>query len=117
MRALSVRQPWATLIARGEKTVETREWETHYRGPLLICSAKRWALGNEAMDPNEFPLGMALCTAVLVDCHRMGPDDVRLSQCAWNTELYAWVLADIRRIEPFPVRGMPGLFNVPGVAF
>lgn len=36
MRALTIRQPWATLIARGEKTIETRSWRTSYRGEVAI---------------------------------------------------------------------------------
>lgn len=40
MRALSLTQPWATLIALGEKRIETRSWGTPYRGPILIHAAK-----------------------------------------------------------------------------
>lgn len=42
MKALSLWQPWATLIAIGEKRVETRGWETRYRGRLAIHAAKKW---------------------------------------------------------------------------
>lgn len=38
MKALSLWQPWASLVAYGHKRVETRCWSTNYRGPLLICS-------------------------------------------------------------------------------
>jgi len=41
MKCLSLWQPWATLIAIGAKRIETRSWETPYRGPLLIHAAKR----------------------------------------------------------------------------
>lgn len=46
MKALSLTQPWATLVAIGAKRVETRSWPTNYRGPLAIHAAKtfpRWA--------------------------------------------------------------------------
>jgi hypothetical protein len=46
MKALSVKQPWAELIASGIKTIETRIWHTHFRGPLLICSSKKPAAPN-----------------------------------------------------------------------
>jgi len=36
MRAVTIRQPWAELIVRGEKDVENRSWRTRHRGPLLI---------------------------------------------------------------------------------
>lgn len=41
MKALTLHQPWASLIALGVKTVETRSWSTAYRGPLAIHAAKR----------------------------------------------------------------------------
>ncbi|MEI8195002.1 MAG: ASCH domain-containing protein [Phycisphaerae bacterium] len=41
MKCLSLWQPWASLVVHGFKHVETRSWETSYRGPLLIhASAK-----------------------------------------------------------------------------
>ena len=40
MKALTIKQPWATLIALGEKKIETRSWSTKYRGPLLIHAGK-----------------------------------------------------------------------------
>lgn len=36
MRAITLWQPWASLIAIGAKTIETRSWSTAYRGPLAI---------------------------------------------------------------------------------
>lgn len=40
MKALTIRQPWASLIAHGVKTIETRSWSTEYRGPLAIHAGK-----------------------------------------------------------------------------
>lgn len=40
MKALTICQPYAQLIARGEKLVENRGWPTQYRGPLLIHAGK-----------------------------------------------------------------------------
>jgi hypothetical protein len=39
MKALSMTQPWASLVSVGAKTVETRDWFTTYRGPLAIHAA------------------------------------------------------------------------------
>lgn len=41
MKALSLWQPWATLMAIGAKRFETRSWGTSYRGPLVICAARK----------------------------------------------------------------------------
>lgn len=40
MKALTLWQPWASLVALGVKTIETRSWSTSYRGPLAIHAAK-----------------------------------------------------------------------------
>jgi hypothetical protein len=41
LRAISLWQPWASAIALGSKTIETRHWSTQYRGPLAIHAAQR----------------------------------------------------------------------------
>lgn len=38
MKVLTVRQPWATLIVTGTKTIETRPFGTSYRGPVAILA-------------------------------------------------------------------------------
>ncbi len=40
MKALSLWQPWASLIVLGIKRIETRDWQRSYRGPLAIHAAK-----------------------------------------------------------------------------
>lgn len=47
MKALTIWQPWASLIARGVKQYETRSWPTKYRGPIAIHAAVK--------DPNKLP--------------------------------------------------------------
>lgn len=42
MKCLSLYQPWASLVVSGRKSVETRGWRIHYRGPLLIHAGKAW---------------------------------------------------------------------------
>lgn len=41
MRALTMWQPWASLLVRGVKRVETRGWDTRHRGWLLVHAAQR----------------------------------------------------------------------------
>lgn len=41
MKAITLHQPWATLISLGVKSIETRSWSTSYRGPLAIHAAAR----------------------------------------------------------------------------
>ena len=40
MKALTLTQPWATLVAIGANVIETRDWPTRYRGPFAIHAAK-----------------------------------------------------------------------------
>lgn len=41
MKAITLWQPWASLIALGVKTIETRSWATSHRGPIAIHAATR----------------------------------------------------------------------------
>lgn len=36
MKALTIKQPWASLIAHGIKDIENRTWRTHFRGKIYI---------------------------------------------------------------------------------
>lgn len=51
MMALSVRQPWASLIVAGIKRVENRTWTTDYRGPLLVHASLDGEDADEVDDP------------------------------------------------------------------
>ena len=105
MKAISIRQPWATWIAEGKKTIETRPWKTEYRGDLLIVSSKTPSTGG-------LPLGQALCVVRLADCRPLTKDDENATRSKFLTGLYAWVLKDVRKLKPFPVRGHQGLYEV-----
>ena len=41
MKAITLWQPWASLIAVGAKRIETRSWSTNYRGPLAVHASLR----------------------------------------------------------------------------
>ena len=47
MKALTLTQPYATLIAIGEKRIETRSWKTSYRGKLALHAAKGFGKGGK----------------------------------------------------------------------
>lgn len=46
MKALTLTQPWSTLVAIGAKKIETRSWNTSYRGPLVIHAAAGYGKGG-----------------------------------------------------------------------
>ena len=104
LKALSVRQPFANLIADGSKTIEVRPRGTTHRGPLLIVSSKR---------PDVPPAGCAVAVVNLVDSRPMTLADERAAMKKRETGDMAWVLTLIDRIEPQPVKGQRGPFEVP----
>lgn len=65
MKAITLTQPWATLVALGKKRIETRSWSTRYRGPLAIHAAKGFPEGLRSGED------MAVGPYTL---HREGPD-------------------------------------------
>lgn len=42
MKAITLYQPWATLVVLGAKKIETRSWGTKYRGPLAIHASQKF---------------------------------------------------------------------------
>lgn len=110
MKALSVRQPWASLIASGRKTIELRSRPTRHRGPLLICAAQN-ADARHVAAWTDGPRGVAVCVVEVVDCRpATSADDA--AACHPAAGLWAWVLADPRVITPRPVRGQLAMFDV-----
>ena len=104
MKAISLKQPFANLIAEGWKSIETRKWYTHYRGDLIICSSKS---GN--MDPR----GYALCVVELYKVTKMYPEHEQKAACTVYPGAYSWFLRNLRIIDPiFKVKGQLGLYDI-----
>lgn len=60
MKAVSLLQPWASLVAVGAKKIETRSWGTNYRGPLAIHASKGWNIEQSSLlSCWEFQAGLA----------------------------------------------------------
>jgi len=113
IRALSVAQPWANLVAEGRKTIETRRWGTPWRGWLLDCATK------ERRPYCPGPYGVALAVARLVDCRPMTAADEAAACCALYDGAWAWVLEGVQAFpagQQFPVRGQLGLFTAAEIA-
>ncbi len=54
MKALSIKQPWASLIAHGIKDIENRTWRTHFRGRIFIhASADKKQKPNFTREQNN----------------------------------------------------------------
>ncbi len=103
LKALSIKQPWANMIVAGEKTIETRVWATSYRGRILLLSSKQ---------PKIEPAGCAVGLADLVECRPMTMRDEEAARCQLYSDAVAWVFCNVEAIEPFPLKGQLGLFDV-----
>jgi hypothetical protein len=109
IKALSLTQPWANMIAAGQKTIETRRWKPAYRGLLLICATRQRVLGCEG------PYGKAVAIVDLADVRPMIEADEAKACCDLYPGAYAWRLYKITPLGPeeqFDVRGQPSLFEV-----
>lgn len=127
MKALTIWQPWASLIASGEKQYETRSWETKYRGPLAI-HAGLGDMTKELFECTSFyrealhwssvpalPSGGVLCIVNLVEC--LPTAGLSISQKEQNfgdfsSGRFAWKLELVERFEkPILVSGKQGLWE------
>jgi CheY-like chemotaxis protein len=102
MRALSIKQPWAELIALGRKRIEYRTWKGDHRGPLLVVAStarQDEKCRENGLDPAALPYGKAVC---VVDVVSVTGDDGN----------YEWHLRNPRRVAPVAIRGSAAIFNV-----
>lgn len=132
MKALTLYQPWASLVALCEKKIETRSWYTSYRGTLAIHAAKKPFDTDPYLDrelylfadalglPDIFsfdalPYGAVIATCNLVDCLYIGkthlhcyarvvplPSGNELAFGDYTEGRFAWVLNDVRPL-PEPI--------------
>jgi len=112
MKALSIKQPYATLIANGIKTLEVRCWRTNYRGPLVIVSSKqpdRQAMLKYPLD--DAPQGVTVALVDLVDI-REGRRKDKKAALVDAVGSFVWELRVIRKLPPIPVKGRLNLYTL-----
>ena len=138
MLALSIRQPWASLILKAGKDIENRTWPTKVRGRILIHAAKgmtrdehdhaiAFAVAAIETDPRNagkpknttlgalgfafdaLPRGGIIGSVEIVDC-------VSDSASPWFMGRYGFVLRDPKPLSFTPWRGKLSFFDVPGLA-
>lgn len=127
MKAITIWQPWASLIMAGIKHIETRPRNTCIRGRIVIHAGanghwlqsptpeiRRYTRGGE-------PLGCILGTVDLIDCipledmpekypHLYTPREIDLGD--WSPGRYGLILRDpIVYPNPIPAKGKQGWWN------
>ena len=133
MKAITIKQPWASLIVEGIKDIENRTWPTKFRGRILIHSGikidqsyfieKIWGIpldvqknGREAI-LRGMPIGSIIGSVEIVDCVINHPsvwaektevitDEEFGIFPVYGKKIYNWVLANpIKFKEPIPAKG------------
>lgn len=121
MIALSIRQPWASLILKAGKDIENRCWPTKFRGRILIHAAKGGTRAEleDALDFAEYASGTRY-TVDLKTIHRGGiigsveiVDCVSASDSPWFVGEFGFVLRDPQPLPFTPWKGQLGFFDVP----
>lgn len=139
MKALTLTQPWAALVALGQKRIETRSWGTSYRGRLAIHAAKAFPSDARCLcplEPFDDALGLEtlwrgkiVAVGVMTECFRFGElTEGKIRQRSAKGLLpkheadfgdfaagrYGFVLSEITKLEtPIECRGMLSLWDVP----
>lgn len=104
IKVLSLKEPWATLIASGVKKIETRSWKTTYRGELYIHASQGQIDKNdenikhllEYIPNTELSYGNIICKCNLVDCIYM--DEEFLMAMKKNNVEYECGVYSVRKI-------------------
>lgn len=108
MKALTLKEPYAGLIASGKKTIETRTWWP----PLTMYPGKQEFIITAAKKPKTENSGLAICTARIEIVTQMTKDHEVVACCDIYPGAFSWFLFDVKRIKPFPVKGMLGFFEI-----
>lgn len=117
MKVITIKQPFASLIAEGYKEYEFRTWKTKYKGEILIHAGK--GVDKKAMKKFEkynldYPSGCIIAKVNLTDCIKID-DNVRkmlkeknslvyssiIKHKEWNG--YGFKLENVQKIEPISI--------------
>ena len=123
MKVLTLKQPWATLVAEGIKKYEFRSWKTKYRGKILIHAGT--GIDKKELekfkDLNlEFPSKRILTEVEIEDCLELNDElnkkIIAEKNIAYGSKYrtgYAWKLNNIKKINyDKEVNGQLGLWNL-----
>lgn len=126
MKAITIKQPFASLIAAGIKEYEFRTWKTNYRGEILIHAGKgvdKKAMKKFELYGLEYPGGCIIAKAKLVDCIKVDAEFREIlteknphiySSIIKHTEWegYAFRLEDVKILEPIPAMGKLSIWEM-----
>ncbi len=130
MKAITIKQPWATLIAEGYKKYEFRTWRTKYRGEILIHAGK--GIDKKAVERFKhlnlnYPIGQIIAKADLTDCVKVD-DRLReelkkidsivykgvIDKTSNDWDGYGFQLENVQKIKPIEINGKLSLWDYDG---
>jgi len=104
LKALTIKEPWASKILRGEKTIETRSRPTKHRGPLVLHCAQT---------PKSNLSGNLFAVVDLHTSRKMKKADEKAACCKVYNGANSWALKNLRPITPLiKAKGQQGFFKV-----
>lgn len=122
MKVLTLKQPWASLVAYGIKKYEFRTWKTNYRGKLLIHAGA--GIDKDEMKKYvdlgiNFPKSKITAIVDLVDCclldDELNKKIILENNIAYGNKIrtgYAWKLDNVKMINiDEKINGQLGLWN------
>ena len=138
MKAISLLQPWASLVVMGIKTIETRSWNTKFRGEILIHSSlgksgkifsTEYPFKKFIKDFDLLPFGKIIGSVTITDVipiANLFMNDENINKLTFEEKAFgdysdgrfAWLLDDPRIFKkPLPARGMMSIWEYPGENF
>ena len=128
MKVLTIKEPFASLIATDKKKIETRSWKTNYRGKIYIHAGlskvtKEYDTSKiyYLIKDINYNYGKIICEAELSDCIYMTKKYIEnLKNENYEEYLvgkyeegrYAWILTNIKPLEnKIEAKGKLGIWN------
>lgn len=122
MKVITLKQPWASLVAYGIKKYEFRTWKTNYRGKLLVHAGA--GIDKDEMKKYvdlgiDFPKSKIIAIVDLVDCclldDELNKKIILENNIAYGNKIrtgYAWKLDNVKMINiDEKINGQLGLWN------
>lgn len=122
MKAITLKQPWASLVAYGYKKYEFRSWKTKYRGDILIHAGKGidYEVMEKVKDLNlDYPSSKIIAKVTIEDCIEL-TEEINKKICNENPLVYgaknrtgfAWKLSNVQILNyPKTISGKQGFWN------
>lgn len=116
MLALSIRQPWASMIILGHKTIENRSWDTKVRGEILIHAGQEYDYAGHQFIAYNFPeinlphSGSFQRGGIIGKTNLEGV--ITESDSKWFFGKFGFVLSDPTVVPFKPVKGQLSFFEV-----